>query len=80
LTPIARAMWIIASSLGLLGLLLTLIALVLLAYAAISHLGRHDRKVRWYWRRGIVWFAVRLFAGGLLLQLMSFVGRIALAG
>ncbi len=55
-------------------------ARVLLAYAAFSHLRGPEKKVPWYWKRGIAWVAVRLFAGGLLLQVIAFACRIALGG
>ena len=73
-------MWFVASVLGVLGLGATLVGLALLAYAAISHLGRADSKVPWRWTAGAVPLAIRLFAGGLILQAVSFAARIALGG
>ena len=73
-------MWYVASLLGVLGLGATLVGLALLAYAAISHLGRPDKQVPWHWTAGVVPLAICLFAGGLLLQVVSFVARIALGG
>jgi hypothetical protein len=73
-------LWSIASVLGLLGLGATLIGLALLAYAAIWHFTGTGKKVRWQWHTGIVWLSLRLFFGGLVLQVVSFVVRMALGG
>jgi len=62
----------------LLGLAVTLIGLALLAYAAISHVAGSGKNVRWQWRTGVVWLSLRLFFGGLIFQLVSFVGRLVL--
>jgi hypothetical protein len=72
-------LWSVASGLGLLGLAVTFIGLALLAYAAISHVMRSVKKVRWQWHTGVVWISLRLFFGGLILQIVSFLGRLALA-
>jgi hypothetical protein len=63
-----------------LGLGATLIGLALLAYAAISHVAGFGGKVRWQWRTGVVWFSLRLFFGGLILQIVSFAGRLMIGG
>ena len=73
-------LWFLVSLLGIAGLGLALLGLVLLAYAAFSHLRPSEKKVAWRWNSGIAWFAVRLFAGGLLLQVIAFACRIALGG
>ena len=73
-------LWSVISSAGLLGFGLSFVGLVILAYAAISHVSGTGRKVRWQWHTGIVLLSLRLFVGGLILQLVSFVGRLALGG
>ena len=80
MTPRWPLLWSIASGLGLLGLGAALIGLALLAYAAIAHAARSGEKVRWQWHAGVVWLSLRLFFGGLILQIVSFVGRMAFGG
>ncbi len=63
---------------GWFGLACTWVALALMAYAAASHLGRPDKKVHWSWRRGVIPFGIRLFGAALVIQLLAFIGRIAL--
>jgi len=73
-------LWSIFSWAGLLGFGVGLVGIVILAYAAISHVSGSGRKVRWQWHTGMVWFSFRLFIGGVILQLVSFVGRLAVGG
>jgi hypothetical protein len=73
-------LWRIVSAFGAIGLGVTLVALVLLAYASISHLRRPEKKIPWHWGTGIVWLSIRLFLCGIVLQAISFTGRIALGG
>ena len=71
-------LWALISFAGLLFLLSALAAVVLMAYASLSHLGRADKRVAWIWHRGVAPFAGRIFAAGIGLQLLSFAGRMAL--
>jgi hypothetical protein len=73
-------LWSMASVLGSVGLGATLIGLALLAYASIWHLTGSGKQVRWQWHTGAVWLSLRLFFGGLILQIIAFVGRLALGG
>ena len=73
-------LWFAASAIGVLGFGATLAGLALIAYAAISHLGRPDKKVSWRWGAGIVRIAIHLFVGGIALQAVSFASRLALGG
>jgi len=73
-------MWFVASSIGVVGLIVTLGSIATLGYAAISHLRRADKKVPWLWRAGIVPVALRSLLVGALLQAISLAGRLALGG
>jgi hypothetical protein len=77
-TRTSPILWALASLTGLIGFGATLIGIAIFAYATISHFTSLGTKAGWQWNRGIVWLSINLFLGGLILQVLSFVSRLAL--
>ena len=73
-------LWSVASWIGVLGFGASLVGLVILAYAATSHVSGSGRRAPWQWHSGSVWFLLRLFVAGAILQIVSFVCRLMLGG
>jgi hypothetical protein len=73
-------LWFLASAIGVIGLTATLAAVILLGYAAISHVGSPDKQVPWHWQAGIVPIALRGLLGGIFLQALAFASRLSMNG